>query len=80
MAELKRISIFVLHNEDSRDFDWVHAWVLKWKRTDQLRVADYSTGGWEHCWDVETVPEAIAEVPEEFLCASEWASPELFKP
>lgn len=78
MDNLKRISIFVLHNEDSSDFDWVGAWIKKWKNLNKLKVADYSTGGWEHYWDIEAVPEAIEEVPEEYLCASEWATPDLF--
>ncbi len=79
MDNLKRISIFVLHNEDSSDFDWMEAWIKKWKNLNKLKVADYSTGGWEHYWDIEAVQEAIEEVPEEYLCASEWATPDLFK-
>jgi hypothetical protein len=79
MDNLKRISIFVLHNEDSSDFDWMEAWIKKWENLNKLKVADYSTGGWEHYWDIEAVQEAIEEVPEEYLCASEWATPDLFK-
>jgi len=79
MDNLKRISIFVLHNEDSSDFDWMEAWIKKWKNLNKLKVADYSTGGWEHYWDIEAVQEAIEELPEEYLCASEWATPDLFK-
>lgn len=80
MANLKRLSIFVLHDDDSSDFDWVEAWIIKWKSEFQLVVADYSSGGWEHYWNIEASAEAIAEVPESYLCASEWATPELFKP
>jgi hypothetical protein len=79
MDNLKRISIFVMHDDDPTDFNWVEGWIEKWKNLNKLKVADYSTGGWEHYWDVEAVPEAIVEVPEAYLCASEWATPELFK-
>ena len=74
MDNLKRISIFVVHDDDPTDFNWVEAWIEKWKNLNKLKLADYSTGGWEHYWDVEAAPEAIAEVPEEYLCASEWAT------
>jgi hypothetical protein len=80
MTQLKRITIFVLHDEDSSNFDWVEAWIIKWKSEFQLVVADYSTGGWEHYWNIEASAKAIAEVPENYLCSSEWATPELFKP
>ena len=70
--------MFVLHHEDSVNYDWVHAWILKWKLTDQLRVVDYFTSGKEHIWDIEADLIAIVEVPESYLCASEWATPEIF--
>ena len=79
MSELQRISIFVMHDDDPTDFNWVQAWIERWKLVDKLRVADYSTGGWEHCWDIAAYAEAVAEVPADYLCASEWATPELFK-
>ena len=79
MSKLKRISIFVLHDEDSSDFDWVEAWIKKWKGEFKLTVHGYSTGGWEHIWEIEASVEAIAEVPKDYLCDSEWATPELFK-
>jgi hypothetical protein len=79
MTERKRISIFVLHDDNSSDFDWVHAWILKWKTQFQLTVADYSSGGWEHSWDIEATQEAINEVPQNYLCDSAWSNPDLFK-
>lgn len=79
MSKLQRISIFVLHDEDSTDYDWVKAWIKRWKLTDKLRVQDYSSGGWEHYWDIEASKEAVAEVPVDYLCDSEWSNPELFK-
>ena len=78
MSKLQSISIFVMHDDDPTDFSWVQAWIDRWKLVDKLRIADYSTGGWEHYWDIETCAEAVAEVPEDYLCASEWANPKLF--
>ena len=79
MSKLQRISIFVLHDEDSTDYDWVKAWIKRWKLADKLRVRDYSSGGWEHYWDIEASKEAVAEVPADYLCDSAWSKPELFK-
>ncbi len=78
MSKLQPISIFVMHDDEPTDFNWVQAWINRWKLVDKLRIADYSTGGWEHYWDIETCAEAVAKVPEDHLCASEWANPELF--
>ena len=78
-TNLKRITIFVLHHDDASDYEWVAAWIIKWKREFKLTVHDYSTGGWEHIWDIEASEEAVAEVPEDYLCDSEWATPEIFK-
>ncbi len=68
-----------MHDEDSSDYDWVSAWIIKWKSEFQLTVHDYSTGGWEHILDIETTQETIDEVPENYLCDSEWSNPTLFK-
>ena len=76
---MKRITIFVLHDEDSTDYDWVAAWIIKWRTEFQLRIVDYSTGGWEHLWNIEASEEAINEVPESYLCDSKWSTPDLFK-
>ena len=76
MSTIKRITIYVDHDDSSDDFDMVQAWLDKWKG--QAIVSDYTTGGWEHCWDIEAPTEAVAEVPEDWLCASEWATPEIF--
>ena len=79
MSEQQHISIFVMHDDDPTDFNWVQAWIERWKLVDKLCIADYSTGGWEHYWNIEACAEAIAEVPADYLCASEWATPEFFK-
>lgn len=73
---LKRITIYVDHVDTAADFEAVTAWLNKWEG--QARVHDYSTGGWEHTWDVEAPAAAVAELPDEWLCASNWATPELF--
>ena len=79
MTEFKRITIFVMHNDDSTDYDWVSTWIIKWKSQFKLTVHNYSTGGWEHSWDFEVIKEAIDEVPPDYLCYSEWSNPVLFK-
>jgi len=73
VSQLTRITIFAGDFEDapSADYQWVTSWLERWKAA--LRVADYSTGGSEHIWNVEATEEAIAEVPEHLLCASEWS-------
>ncbi|QER39916.1 hypothetical protein F2A31_09385 [Acinetobacter suaedae] len=76
MDNMKRITIFVMDADSSDDVDQVGAWLEKWK--DSVNVVDYSTGGWEHCWDIEATLDAVAEVPEQWLCCSEWATPEIF--
>lgn len=76
MSAMKRITIYVDHVDSSVDFDRVQAWLEKWKGA--VTVANYSTGGWEHCWDIEVSVEALKEIPEEWLCSSEWAAPEIF--
>ena len=71
--QLKRITIFVgLPNTGpSADYEWVTAWLERWKPS--LRIESHSAGGWEHIWNLEGPEEAILEVPEHLLCASEWA-------
>jgi hypothetical protein len=76
MSALKHITIFVLHDEDSSDFDWVCAWLEKW--AGQVTITDYVTGGWEHLWDVAAPQAAMSEIPEDYLCASAWSTPALF--
>ena len=78
MSPLRRLTIFADDAGDtpSEDVLWVHAWLERWK--EKIHVADYSSGGWEHLWDVEGSEEAITEVPERLHCCSEWANPEIF--
>jgi hypothetical protein len=74
MPELTRITLYADHSGDgpSEHYLWVVAWLERWDG--HVRVADYSTGGWEHLWDVEAPAEAVAEVPEYMLCSSRWAN------
>jgi hypothetical protein len=75
--DLKRITLFADDPGDqpSNDYAWVDAWLQRWKG--RVRVVNYSSGGWEHLWNVEAPSEAVAEVPEHLLCESEWSNPEL---
>lgn len=70
----KRITIYIDHLDSSLNFEWMRSWLAKW--CESVHVAKYSTGGWEHCWDLEAPIEAIAEIPEEWLCTSEWTTSE----
>lgn len=78
MTQLRRLTIFADDPDEklSEDVLWVRAWLERWKS--KVRIANYSTGGWEHLWDVEGPEEAIGEVPEGLRCCSAWASPEIF--
>jgi len=71
--KLRRATIFVDHpgNGTPPELSLVQEWLKRWEG--KVRVADYSTGGWEHLWNVEGPPEAIDELPTELLCSSEWA-------
>jgi hypothetical protein len=73
MPQLTRITIFAedFENESSAQYKWVIAWMERWEGV--IRVADYSTGGWEHIWDIEAPEDAIAEIPQDLLGASEWS-------
>jgi hypothetical protein len=75
--EMKRITIFVMHGDDDTDYKAAEAWFELWR--DHVNVVEYSSGGWEHLWDVEASDEAIADLPQNFLCDSEWSNPVLFK-
>ncbi|WP_375699925.1 hypothetical protein [Pseudophaeobacter sp. TrK17] len=55
----------------SDDYVWVAAWLEKWG--ENIIVASYSTGGWEHIWNVSGPKDAIEEIPENLLCGSDWA-------
>ncbi|WP_397385805.1 hypothetical protein [Prosthecobacter sp.] len=78
MLETKRATIFVDHPGDERppDFIWMCDWLEKWEG--KVKVASYSSGGWEHLWDVEGPTEAIDEIPERITCCSAWAQPEIY--
>ncbi|WP_161958044.1 hypothetical protein [Azospirillum palustre] len=71
--EIINATIFTMDSYDVPSFDyaWVERWLKRWNG--QVVVVDYSSGGWEHIWDVSGPREAIAEIPERFLCASKWA-------
>lgn len=70
---MPRLTLFVDDpgDERPREFVWVEDWLKRW--SDEVKVVDYSTGGWEHLWDVEGPADALREVPREIRCSSEWA-------
>ena len=72
----KRLTIFVMHGDDDTDYKLAKAWFKQWAA--EVNIVDYSTGGWEHLWDIEATPNAAASVPEGWLCSSEWSEPVLF--
>lgn len=70
MANFKRITIYVDHVDSSDDYDLMQGWLLRWQNI--AKIENYSTGGWEHIWDIEAPIEAIEEIPKEWFCASDW--------
>src|SRR4051812_30397583 len=77
MTEISRLTIYAddIGDRPSADVVWVRAWLQRWQS--QVRVIDYSAGGWEHLWFVEGPPKAISEVPLHLHCCSEWSDPEM---
>lgn len=67
-----RATIFVMDADDtaSKEFRWVVDWMTRWEG--KLSIAHYSTGGWEHSWDVEGPKDAIQEIPHDYLSESDW--------
>src|SRR5688572_26182787 len=70
---LVRASIFVMDPDEdaSPDYQWAIAWFESWGA--QVRVADYSSGGFEHLWDVEGPADVIAEIPERLRAITSWS-------
>ncbi len=71
-ADRKRQIIFVMDPDDtpSQDFREIWDWMKRWSGS--VRVADYSSGGWEHLWYVEGSAQALAEIREEHRCGGTW--------
>jgi hypothetical protein len=68
-----RITLFVDHpGNESPDFDFVDSWIKKWGNG--ITVANHSSGGWEHLWNIEAPWKAIAEIPKRFFCHSDWTT------
>ena len=55
----------------SKEYLWVESWLEKW--AEKVAIVNYSSGGWEHLWDVSGPIEAIEEIPSNLLCGSDWA-------
>lgn len=71
---MRKATIFAgdFDESPSEDAAWVRQWLEKWGA--DVVVVQYSTGGWEHIWDVLGPEAAIDEIPAHLLCTSEWAS------
>jgi hypothetical protein len=67
----QKITIYVDQIDDSIEFDQVQEFLTRWKSA--ITIADYSTGGWEHTWNLIIHDDAIQEIPKHWLCSSEWA-------
>jgi hypothetical protein len=68
-----RVTLYADHPDDDRtDHDFIDAWLTRW--SGEVTIADYSTGGWEHIWDIEAPRHAIQEIPKRFFCSSDWAN------
>jgi hypothetical protein len=73
LPDICKATIFAGDFDDhpSEDYMRVEKWLNKWRES--IVVAEYTSGGWEHIWNVSGPKEAIKEIPEDLLCASEWA-------
>jgi hypothetical protein len=69
-----RATLFVMDPDDERppEFLLVQEWFKKWKGV--VKEAHYSSGGWEHSWDVESPLIAMRELPKSLFCLSNWAT------
>lgn len=76
MSKVYKATIFAgdFGEHPSEEYSLVERWLEKWSEV--IEVAEYSTGGWEHIWDVSGPKQAIDDIPDEFLCGSDWAGPE----
>ena len=72
----KHLTLFVMDGDDDTDYKLAIAWLEKWEK--EVNIVDYSSGDWEHLWDIEATPKAAESVPEDWLCSSEWSEPALF--
>ena len=57
---------------DDKNMDWFESWLDRWG--DQLQVAEYDTGGWEHMFEVEGSKDAIQSIPKQYISGSDWAN------
>ncbi|MCL2011492.1 MAG: hypothetical protein FWG75_01710 [Cystobacterineae bacterium] len=70
----RKVSIFVEDDEDSTEFDQVREFLARWGSA--ITIVNYSSGGWEHYWDLLVPESALAEIPEHWLCESKWTDDE----
>jgi hypothetical protein len=66
-----RITVFIEHDDSDKDYLFMKSWLDKWANS--IKVQKYSTGGWEHIWDIDAPETAVNEIPKGWLCSSDWA-------
>ena len=70
-TRIKR-SIYIDHLEnDDSHYKFMTSWFSKWGSN--IHIENHSSGGWEHCWDLEGPVEAFDEIPKDYFCHSDWA-------
>ena len=74
--KVEHLTLFVMDGDDDTDYKLALAWFDQWAA--EVNVVDYSSGGWEHLWDIQATANAAASVPKDWLCDSEWSNPTLF--
>ena len=73
---MKKLTIYIDHVDDDTDFQFMLNFLERWKS--EVRIENYSSGGWEHIWNLEGPENILSEIPEDWHCSSDWATPEIF--
>lgn len=73
MSKLVKATIVAMDAEDETSDEYIAAkkWLKKWEA--DVEIVEYSTGGWEHIWDVIGTRQAIEDLPDMISCSSDWA-------
>jgi len=73
MRAIGRLTIFAddAGNAMSADAAWVFAWLEQ--NNGAVEICEYSSGGYEHLWNVKGTEHILEQVPERLQCGSEWS-------
>jgi hypothetical protein len=71
--KLVRATLFVaaVSERGEAEYRWVREWFARWG--DRVRIERDDGSDPDYYWDVEGPAEAVAEIPEELTCLSEWS-------